>query len=122
MLSAASVVEWQVIVHFCVCGQLPVEAISIVYHLYEKLSRISGFTMLEMRPGCERCDKDLAPDSVDVYICSFECTWCASCAIDSMQGICPNCGGGLRRRPPRAAHLLEQFPGSTTRVFKPVQY
>lgn len=77
--------------------------------------------MLEMRPGCERCDRDLPPDAVDVYICSFECTWCASCAIDEMQGTCANCGGQLRKRPPRATHLLEKFPASTTRVFKPVE-
>lgn len=34
--------------------------------------------MLEMRPGCECCDKDLPPDSVDARICTFECTRAAS--------------------------------------------
>ena len=33
-------------------------------------------------------------------ICSYECTFCASCA-DTMAGVCPNCGGELVRRPKR---------------------
>jgi len=75
--------------------------------------------MLEMRPGCERCDKDLPGDSTDAYICSFECTWCSSCAIDEMNGVCPNCGGLLRKRPPRSAELQKEFPASTSRVHRP---
>lgn len=34
--------------------------------------------MLELRPGCECCDKDLPPDSGDARICTFECTRAAS--------------------------------------------
>jgi len=34
--------------------------------------------MLELRPGCECCDKDLPPDSADARICTFECTRAAS--------------------------------------------
>jgi uncharacterized protein len=30
--------------------------------------------MLELRPNCECCDRDLPPDSHDARICSFECT------------------------------------------------
>jgi hypothetical protein len=29
-----------------------------------------------MRPNCECCDQDLSPSAEDVWICSFECTWC----------------------------------------------
>ena len=36
--------------------------------------------MLELRPNCECCDRDLSPESVDARICSFECTFCAECA------------------------------------------
>ena len=36
--------------------------------------------MLELRPGCECCDKDLPGDSPDARICSFECTFCVKCA------------------------------------------
>jgi hypothetical protein len=37
-------------------------------------------TMLELRPNCECCDRDLPPDSPQAMICSFECTFCADCA------------------------------------------
>ena len=30
--------------------------------------------MLELRPNCECCDRDLPPDSREALICSFECT------------------------------------------------
>ena len=49
--------------------------------------------MLELRPGCECCDVDLPPDSMDVRICTYECTFCASCAETKLLGVCPNCGG-----------------------------
>jgi hypothetical protein len=58
--------------------------------------------MLEMRTTCERCDRALPADSDDAVICSFECTFCASCGTE-MQQRCPNCGGELVRRPKRAA-------------------
>jgi uncharacterized protein len=56
---------------------------------------------LEMRAVCERCDAALAPDG-EAVICSFECTFCASCA-DAMEHVCPNCGGELVARPKRVA-------------------
>ena len=31
--------------------------------------------MLELRPGCECCDRDLPPDSDQARVCSFECTF-----------------------------------------------
>jgi hypothetical protein len=34
------------------------------------------------------------------YICSYECTYCASCA-EQMNFVCPNCEGELVRRPRR---------------------
>lgn len=72
--------------------------------------------MLELRPNCECCDADLAPDSPAVMICSFECTFCADCARDVLHGICPNCGGELVRRPVRPASKLASHPASTKRV------
>ncbi|MGQ7958115.1 DUF1272 domain-containing protein [Pseudomonas sp. SP16.1] len=75
--------------------------------------------MLELRPNCECCDRDLPPDSVDALICSFECTFCRSCAEDKLALRCPNCGGELLRRPPRPADKLERFPASGDRIFKP---
>ena len=74
--------------------------------------------MLELRPNCEKCDRDLPADSHDVRICTFECTYCADCADTVLNNTCPNCGGNLVERPIRPAGLLEQFPASTKRVFK----
>ena len=57
--------------------------------------------MLEMRPGCECCDRDLPADAVGAYICTFECTFCADCTTTKLKGVCPNCGGELLPRPRR---------------------
>jgi hypothetical protein len=73
--------------------------------------------MMELRPSCERCDVDLPPDSPDARICTFECTFCATCA--ELMGSCPNCTGNLVVRPIRPAFLLEPSPPSTTRVHNP---
>jgi uncharacterized protein len=75
--------------------------------------------MLQLRPNCECCNRDLAGDSVEAYICSFECTFCASCVDEVLKGKCPNCGGELLRRPRRAPDKLLEHPGSPDRVFKP---
>lgn len=74
--------------------------------------------MLQLRPNCECCDKDLPPDAADARICSFECTFCADCADTRLGGVCPNCGGELLARPRRPAAKLAKFPASTERVFK----
>lgn len=75
--------------------------------------------MLELRPNCECCDRDLPPDSLEARICSFECTFCASCAEARLGGACPNCGGELVRRPRRPAVKLLSHPASTQRVVDP---
>jgi uncharacterized protein len=59
--------------------------------------------MLEMRPTCERCQSDLPPDSAEARICSYECTFCASCTDGELHGTCPNCSGQLLTRPARVA-------------------
>lgn len=68
--------------------------------------------MLEMRPDCELCGKDLPPDGF-ALICSFECTFCGDCH----PAACPNCGGPLEKRPIREAQRLARHPASTTRRF-----
>lgn len=75
--------------------------------------------MLELRPSCECCDRDLPPDSDQARICSFECTFCESCATAVLQGRCPNCNGELLARPRRPLLKLASNPGSTVRVLKP---
>lgn len=75
--------------------------------------------MLQMRPGCERCDRDLPADQPGAWICSFECTWCNDCNQRQLHGRCPNCGGDLQHRPMRRGDALARNPASTVRVFKP---
>lgn len=74
--------------------------------------------MLELRPNCECCDKDLAPDAGDAMICSFECTFCQDCVDQILNGVCPNCRGHFSPRPIRPMNLLETYPSSKQRVLK----
>ncbi len=71
--------------------------------------------MLMLRPNCECCGRDLPPKSPDARICSFECTFCASCADTVLQGICPNCGGNFAPRPIRSPAMLLKHPASGER-------
>ena len=71
--------------------------------------------MLELRPDCERCGRDLPPDSAEARICTFECTFCANCVEGELGGVCPNCGGNFEPRPIRPLPLLERYPASTAR-------
>jgi len=74
--------------------------------------------MLQMRPNCECCDRDLAANGGDARICSFECTFCADCAQERFEGRCPNCGGHLGVRPPPPGAPLAKYPASAERVVK----
>jgi hypothetical protein len=74
--------------------------------------------MLELRPNCECCDRDLPPESPDAMICTYECTWCRSCVETTLGGVCPNCGGNLERRPIRPAAKLVKDPATTERVVR----
>ena len=56
---------------------------------------------LELRPNCEFCDVDLPPNSVDAWICSYECTFCSDCVEHKLHNVCPNCGRGFAPRPIR---------------------
>jgi hypothetical protein len=77
---------------------------------------------LELRPNCEYCDKDLAPDARDARICTYECTFCADCVERHLRNVCPNCGGGFAPRPIRPARewrpglSLGKRPASTKRM------
>lgn len=79
--------------------------------------------MLELRPNCEACDKDLPPSSTEAFICSFECTFCANCVENILMNVCPNCGGGFSARPIRPQHeyragiSLATRPASKQRVY-----
>jgi hypothetical protein len=71
--------------------------------------------MLELRPDCERCGRDLPPASAEARICTFECTFCSDCVEGPLQRVCPNCGGNFERRPIRPPGTLERHPASTVR-------
>jgi uncharacterized protein len=62
--------------------------------------------MLDLRPNCECCDKDLPNGAPDALICTYECTFC------------PNCGGDLVKRPTRPERMLAKHPASTKRIRK----
>lgn len=72
--------------------------------------------MLELRPNCECCDRDLPNGDRDARICTYECTFCAACLEKCFGGLCPNCGGDMVLRPTRPAKDLEEYPASTTRI------
>jgi hypothetical protein len=79
--------------------------------------RAGEAALLDLRPNCECCDRDLPPPA-DARVCTFECTFCPDCAEGRFGGVCPNCGGDFTRRPIRPAHLLERHPPSPARVLK----
>jgi uncharacterized protein len=72
--------------------------------------------MLELRPNCECCDKDLPPDATDAMICTYECTFCAWCVKNVLRGRCPNCRGSFAPRPVRPPGRALIHPPATTRV------
>lgn len=73
--------------------------------------------MLELRPNCETCDRDL-PNGGRAFICTFECTFCPDCTTQTHKGTCPNCGGDLQPRPTRPEKMATKYPPSTKRVLK----
>jgi hypothetical protein len=75
--------------------------------------------MLELRPNCECCDRDLPARSTEARICTYECTFCASCAETVFAGLCPNCGGNFVPRPIRPEKQLLKDPASRKRHRRP---
>jgi len=82
--------------------------------------------VLELRPSCEHCNTALPPDSLEARICSFECTFCATCVDTVLGNVCPNCGGGFVPRPIRPAtnwkgeNHLGKYPAGSTVKHRPV--
>src|SRR5581483_2746147 len=54
---------------------------------------------LELKNQCEKCGAALTPGGI-AYMCSYECSYCESCAGE-MNFVCANCEGELLRRPRR---------------------
>ena len=68
--------------------------------------------MLEVRPNCEHCGKELPNTSSDAMICSFECTYCTHCALELFQNVCPSCGGNFQPRPVRPKAMIRKYQAS----------
>lgn len=71
--------------------------------------------MLKLKPNCECCNRDLPPESTEARICTYECTFCAICVADVLNGVCPNCQGNFAPRPIRPSAMLLKHPASTER-------
>lgn len=76
--------------------------------------------MLERRPNCENCNKDLAQDNTEAMICAFECTFCQDCVEKVLHNVCPNCGGGFEKRPIMPKEYRKKYPPTSKVIFKPV--
>lgn len=75
--------------------------------------------MLEIRPNCEHCNKDLPYNSTEAMICSFECTYCKTCALEIFENVCPSCSGNFVERPIRPLKMIEKYPALTERNYSP---
>ena len=69
---------------------------------------LKEFLGLEMRNHCETCGAQLEPEGA-AFICSYECTFCESCARVHHE-VCPNCAGELVPRP-RRVKAVRRKPG-----------
>ena len=76
--------------------------------------------MLELRPICENCGKELPNESNDAMICTFECTYCKNCVDEILHNVCPNCGGGFEKRPTRPKEKLLNSPAKTEKYLNPI--
>jgi hypothetical protein len=75
--------------------------------------------MLEIRPNCEHCNKELPNTSTEAMICTFECTYCKTCALEVFENVCPNCTGNFVERPIRPSKYMEKYPASAEKIYKP---
>ncbi len=78
--------------------------------------------MFELRSICENCGKKLPNESTEAMICSFECTFCQDCVDTVLHNVCPNCGGGLEKRPNRPKEKLLKNPAKAEPYLHPVDF
>lgn len=81
---------------------------------------LNKIDMLEIRPNCENCGKDLPNGSTEAMICTIECTFCSDCVENVLHNVCPNCGGGFEKRPIRPKQYTIKYPPKVERYFAPV--
>ena len=73
--------------------------------------------MLDLRPNCECCDKDLPNGAPDAMICTFECTFCTDCARTRWAAIAPIAAAISSSGRPGRSRCCRN-PASTKRVRK----
>lgn len=73
--------------------------------------------MLALRPNCEHCGKSLPNTSEEAMICTFECTYCKTCAIELFENVCPSCGGNFEKRPVRTKAMTRKYPPSKKIIY-----
>ena len=71
--------------------------------------------MLELRPNCECCNRDLPPRKLRRAHLQLRVHLLRDCVAEKLGGICPNCGGGFVVRPIRPAAKLANNPPSSRR-------
>jgi hypothetical protein len=62
-----------------------------------------------MKRYCENCGKRLMKNSDEVFICSYENTYCKDCA-EQTNFNCPECKGRLEKRPTRILTEIRVIP------------
>ena len=75
--------------------------------------------MLALRPNCEHCNTALPNTSTEAMICSFECTYCKTCALEIFENVCPSCTGNFVERPIRPKQMIAKHPASTKPIYAP---
>lgn len=75
--------------------------------------------MLEIKPNCEHCNKTLPNTSTEAMICSFECTYCKTCALEIFENVCPSCSGNFVERPIRPTKMIKKYVASSKIVHLP---
>ena len=62
--------------------------------------------MTSFKDKCEKCGKPV-PRGADALCCSFQCTFCPTCAA-GYNHVCPNCSGELTARFADAASQVDR--------------
>jgi GNAT superfamily N-acetyltransferase len=75
---------------------------------------------MSARETCETCSALLPLDQPGAFICSHGCTYCRSCCVHSLLGICPNCQGELVPRARRfTAEALTDYATNFATLVRP---
>jgi hypothetical protein len=64
---------------------------------------------LEMKKYCDRCGERIKQNSQEIFICSYENTYCLNCAAE-LHFNCPHCEGTLEKRPARIITEIKVIP------------